>query len=90
MSITPALADLEPLVGYWRMELYNAAFLPEPDSRIRGRSRSTGSRMTPRCGYAKAIRSIPPLRSGLLGVTKANPGMRCYMRTTAVCHASIE
>jgi hypothetical protein len=36
MSINPALAHLEPLVGRWRMELYNAAFLPEPDSRVRG------------------------------------------------------
>ena len=36
MHINPALADLEPLVGRWRMELYNAAFLPEADSRIAG------------------------------------------------------
>jgi hypothetical protein len=36
MSINPALADLEPLVGRWRMELYNAAFLPEHDARATG------------------------------------------------------
>ena len=31
MSTNPALADLEVLVGRWRMELSNAAFLPNPD-----------------------------------------------------------
>lgn len=36
MSINPALADLEPLVGRRRMELYNAAFLPDPDGRATG------------------------------------------------------
>lgn len=36
MRINPALADLEPLVGRWRMELYNAAFLPAPDARAAG------------------------------------------------------
>jgi hypothetical protein len=36
MSINPALADLELLVGHWRTELYNAAFLPETDNRVRG------------------------------------------------------
>ena len=34
--INPALADLAPLVGRWKMELHNAAFLPEPDSRVTG------------------------------------------------------
>lgn len=33
MSTNPALADLQPLVGTWRMELHNAAFLPSPDAR---------------------------------------------------------
>ena len=36
MTINPALTDLQPLVGRWRMELYNAAFLPDPDTRSRG------------------------------------------------------
>ena len=36
MRINPAIADLEPLVGRWRMELYNAAFLPDPDTRAIG------------------------------------------------------
>ena len=35
MSINPALADLEPLVGRWRMEL-RRGFLPGPDSRVTG------------------------------------------------------
>jgi hypothetical protein len=34
--INPALADLAPLIGRWKMELHNAAFLPEPDSRVTG------------------------------------------------------
>lgn len=36
MAINPALADLQPLVGRWRMELYNAAFLPDRDTRVAG------------------------------------------------------
>lgn len=36
MSINHALADLEPLVGYWRMELYNAGFLPDAATRVTG------------------------------------------------------
>lgn len=40
MSINPALADLQPLVGHWRMELYDAAFLPDRDTRVTGRVES--------------------------------------------------
>ena len=36
MRINPALAELQPLVGHWRLELYNAAFLPDPDTRVSG------------------------------------------------------
>jgi hypothetical protein len=36
MRINPALAELRSLVGRWRMELYNAAFLPDPDARASG------------------------------------------------------
>ncbi len=36
MTINPALADLQPLVGRWRMELHNAAFLPDPEARVSG------------------------------------------------------
>jgi hypothetical protein len=36
MSTNPALADLEPLVGHWRMELHNAAFLPDRQTRVAG------------------------------------------------------
>ncbi len=36
MGVNPALVDLQPLVGHWRMELYNATFLPDPDTRITG------------------------------------------------------
>jgi hypothetical protein len=36
MTINPALADLQPLVGRWRMELYNAPFLPDRDTRVSG------------------------------------------------------
>jgi hypothetical protein len=36
MIIDPALADLQPLVGNWRMELSNAAFLPDRDTRVTG------------------------------------------------------
>lgn len=36
MGINPALADLQPLTGRWRMELYNGAFLPDADTRVSG------------------------------------------------------
>jgi hypothetical protein len=36
MMTNPALADLAPLVGEWRMEVYGAAFLPDLDTRVTG------------------------------------------------------
>ncbi|MBV9838936.1 MAG: hypothetical protein JO156_12515 [Solirubrobacterales bacterium] len=36
MPGNPALADLEPLVGRWRMELYDANFLPPGETRVTG------------------------------------------------------
>jgi len=36
VHINPALADLRPLVGSWRMELYDAAFLPDPETQVTG------------------------------------------------------
>jgi hypothetical protein len=36
MTTNPALSAAQLLVGDWQMDLYNAAFLPEPDSRIAG------------------------------------------------------
>jgi hypothetical protein len=36
MMTNPALADLAPLVGQWRMEVYGAAFLPDLDTRVTG------------------------------------------------------
>ena len=38
MNPNPALADAGPLVGNWKMEIYNASFLPGPDARIGGRA----------------------------------------------------
>lgn len=32
----PSLGDLAPLVGRWRMDLYGAAFLPDPDTHVTG------------------------------------------------------
>ncbi|MGA8206808.1 MAG: hypothetical protein WB867_02090 [Candidatus Dormiibacterota bacterium] len=32
----PALADLALLVGQWKMDLYGAAFLPDPDTHLAG------------------------------------------------------
>jgi hypothetical protein len=36
MSTNPALAELEPLVGHWRMEVDGVAFLPDPGTRVTG------------------------------------------------------
>ena len=36
MMTNPALADLAPLVGQWRMDVYGAAFLPDLDTRVTG------------------------------------------------------
>jgi hypothetical protein len=34
MSTNPALTALQPLAGQWRMELYNAKFLPDRNARV--------------------------------------------------------
>lgn len=36
MTTNPALRPLELLVGDWEMELFNAEFLPDPETRARG------------------------------------------------------
>jgi hypothetical protein len=36
MTTNPALAELDVLVGRWDMELFGAAFLPDPDTRVHG------------------------------------------------------
>ena len=36
MTTNPALDGLQPLVGDWRMEIHNAAFLATPDARAEG------------------------------------------------------
>lgn len=36
MTTNPALRPLELLVGDWEMELFNAEFLPDPDTTVRG------------------------------------------------------
>ena len=38
MTINPALQRLQPLAGEWDMELFNASFLPDPDTRARGKA----------------------------------------------------
>jgi hypothetical protein len=35
-NINPALQDLKELIGTWEMELFNAAFLPDPTTIIKG------------------------------------------------------
>lgn len=35
-SINPSLKDIEMLVGEWTMELSNATFLPDPDTKVKG------------------------------------------------------
>ena len=89
MSINPALADLQPLVGRWWMELYNADFLPDRDTRLSGSIEIDGSRMAPPCGCAKGIRNILKLPSGSSAATTANPAIQFFTRTIAACRASI-
>lgn len=36
MTTNPALDDAARLVGDWQMDIYNASFLPEPESRVVG------------------------------------------------------
>ncbi|WP_052372530.1 hypothetical protein [Amycolatopsis taiwanensis] len=36
MTTNPALQPLELLVGDWEMDLFNAEFLPDPETRVRG------------------------------------------------------
>jgi hypothetical protein len=56
MSINPALAELRPLVGHWRMELYNAPFLQDPNTGIIG---SVGYRMTFEAAHWQMWRDTP-------------------------------
>lgn len=39
MKNNPALIDVARLVGDWKMDLYNTAFLPRPDARVGGSAR---------------------------------------------------
>ena len=67
MRINPALADLRLLVGQWRMELYNAAFLPAPDARTTGAVEidwiEEGSALRMRQGHA----ADPPAAVWIIG-----------------------
>ena len=74
MSINPALADLEPLVGRWRMELYSAAFLPDPDTRVTGSIEidwiEEGSALRMRQGDSEN----PPAAVWIIGRDESEPG----------------
>jgi hypothetical protein len=74
MSINPALADLEPLVGRWRMELYDAAFLPGPDSQVTGSIEidwiEAGSALRMRQGDS----DNPPAAVWIIGRDESEPG----------------
>lgn len=78
MSLTtpnPALADIEPLIGTWRMELFAASFLPDPAARV------TGSVVIEwiEQGAAVAMRrgdgQHPPAATWIIGRDESNP---CY------------
>ncbi len=74
MRINPALAELDPLVGRWRMELYNAPFLPNPDTRV------TGSIDIDWIEQGSALRMLqgdsqnPPAAVWIIGRDESQPG----------------
>jgi hypothetical protein len=74
MSTNPALADLRPLVGRWRMELYNAAFLPDAESRVTGSTEidwiEDGSALRMRQGDSQH----PPAAVWIIGRDEAQAG----------------
>ncbi|HEV3312511.1 MAG TPA: hypothetical protein VG815_18515 [Chloroflexota bacterium] len=65
--MNPALADLAPLVGRWRTELYGAAFLPDPNARVTGSvvvdSIEDGAAIVIRQGEAES----PPAATWIIG-----------------------
>ena len=74
MSINPALADLQPLVGRWRMELYNAAFLPDRATRVAGSVKidwiDDGRALRMRQGDS----AHPPAAVWIIGRDESEPG----------------
>lgn len=74
MSPNPALADLQPLVGRWRMEMSNAAFLPDPETRITASLAiawiEEGSALVMRQGDS----AHPPAASWIIGRDENEPG----------------
>jgi hypothetical protein len=88
MTINPALSDLAPLAGRWEMELYNAAFLPDPDARASGVIEidwiENGSALRMRQGGSE---HPPP--SGSSAGTTARPTIWGSTPTIVACRASI-
>jgi hypothetical protein len=73
MSTNPALVDAERLVGQWHMEVYNAAFLPGPHSRVVGSAKigwmEDGSALVMRQGDS----AHPPAATWIIGRDEGEP-----------------
>jgi hypothetical protein len=71
VNVNPALAELGVLIGHWRMELYGAEFLPDPDARIIGPFHvewiESGAALVMRQGD----RANPPFSSWVVGRDEA-------------------
>jgi hypothetical protein len=73
MNTNPALADAARLIGDWQMDLYNAAFLPEPESRVVGSAKidwiEDGSALVIRQGDP----AHPPAAAWIIGRDEGEP-----------------
>jgi hypothetical protein len=74
VTVNPALSELEPLVGRWRMELHGAAFLPGPDARLTGAVEidwiEGGAALRMRQGGP----GLPPAATWIIGRDELEPG----------------
>jgi hypothetical protein len=76
MGVNPALADAVPLVGFWRMELHHADFLPDPDTKVAGSMHidwiENGSALVMRQGDSEH----PPTAIWIVGRDDSGPDYR--------------
>lgn len=74
MTPNPALADAGALVGNWKMEIYNADFLEDPNARVGGRAMinwtDDGAALVLRQGGDPAN---PPWASWIIGRDEQDP-----------------
>ena len=80
MSVNPALSDLRVLVGDWRMELFGASFLPDPDTRIPGSFRVDWIEDGAVLAMHQGDGDQPPAATWIVGRDDSAPDYRVFYR----------